>query len=68
MNEKRHFIKTFRMTPSEHALLDLVASFEGRNQSEALRECVREAAKSRGILPAGLVKFEIEKESNHDPQ
>lgn len=58
MNEKRQLIKTFRLTHSEFDLLNLIARREGRSQSETLRECIREAAQHRGMLPAGLVFFE----------
>lgn len=55
----------FKATPKERAILDVLCQRENRTISEMLRECVREAAASRGLYSVGMVelmsKFEIPK-------
>lgn len=48
----------FRVSFEEYELLLIMAKRERRVTSEMLREIIREAAATRGLLPAGLVRFE----------
>jgi predicted transcriptional regulator len=54
----RHKIISFRANENEVRILDILAKRENRTASEMLRECVREAAEKRNLLPPGLVQFE----------
>ena len=42
---------SIRLSGLERQALDLIADQEGRNQSEMLRELIREGAIRRGLIP-----------------
>lgn len=49
MIDKRNTPINVRMTSRERNALNLIASIEGRNPSEMVRELVRESAQKRGV-------------------
>jgi hypothetical protein len=56
MNKER--IISFRATGNEQKVIEILAAHEARTPSEMIRECIREAAEKRGLLPAGLIELE----------
>jgi antitoxin component of RelBE/YafQ-DinJ toxin-antitoxin module len=60
VNVKDKFLK-FRISKSERDLINALCSQEDLKVSELMREIIREVARQRGMLPAGLIL----KEDNH---
>jgi len=54
--DKRDLQVRVRMSKNERDVLDILARREGRNWSEMLRQCIREAAERRGMPAIGLVE------------
>jgi hypothetical protein len=57
METKRKTSFIFRLSLKEKEALKVMAVLEGRSLSEMLRECIREAAKNRGLDALGLVSL-----------
>lgn len=68
----KHLNFIFRISPKEKRALELMAEREGRSQAGMVRECIREAAKSRGLEAVGLVNLIghtlLEKEAQSEQQ
>ena len=47
---KRDTVLGFRVSPREFEMVSALASIEGRNLSETVRECIRECASRRGLF------------------
>ncbi len=56
MNKQK--IISFRVTGNENQLLEILSKREGLSPSEMVRQCLREAAASRHLLPVGLISLE----------
>lgn len=55
MNTNRDDFIKFRLSENERQALQIMATSEGRNLSEMMRECVRREAERQGIRAVGLV-------------
>lgn len=49
MSDSTRAVKTFRVNPSEQAILQNLCSFERLSASESIRLAIREAAQRRGL-------------------
>ena len=61
----RKKIVSFRATRNEQRVIDILSERENRSPSEMIRECIREAAINRGLMPAGLIDLESFWQANH---
>ena len=66
--DRRDLQVRVRVSSNERRILEIMARREGRNWSEMLRQCIREAAEQRGMPAVGLVNVADLLKDQREPQ